>query len=752
VRPVALGVAALLLACGDGGAPGTPTYVGRGACVPCHAREDSLWRGSPHDLAMQEATGATVLGDFGDVTLTAHGTTSRFFRGDSAYVVRTDGPDGRLADYPIAFVFGVYPLQQYLVALPGGRLQALALAWDSRPRARGGQRWFHLYPDRPLRAGDPLHWTGIDQTWNYQCAECHSTNLRKGYDPGTNVYATTWSELDVSCEACHGPGSVHVARAADQGRGRESGTGMVAALVDSGAPAWVMDPGTGIARRSAPPASRTEVETCARCHARRGTLSEDHVAGRPLVQTHRPALLVEGLYESDGQMQDEVYNYGSFLQSRMYAAGVTCSDCHDPHRADVPTDASCARCHLPARFASPEHHQHDVGSAGARCVACHMPERLYMVIDARHDHSFRRPRPDLSVRLGTSNACTDCHRDRSAAWAAAAAARWYPGLAARAHWAVAIDAGRRRLVEGGALLPALIEDTTQPGIVRATAVSLLAAYRGAGVTSALQAALWDADPLVRAAAAEQLDRFDPPTRVAMAADLLVDSVRLVRITVGRALAGIGAPPLDDAQRGARDAALEEYRVAQRAIADRPEGHLALGALALDEGDAAGAEREYRTALGLDSTAVAAWVNLADLYRATGRDGEAEPLLRRAIAAAPADAAPHYALGLLFVRAQRSRESLVELRRATQLAPSEPRYGLAYGLALQRSGRTRAALTALSEAHGRAPADADLLVALATLSRDAGDRASAVAYARRLLALDPADPGARQLLAELGAAP
>jgi tetratricopeptide (TPR) repeat protein len=238
----------------------------------------------------------------------------------------------------------------------------------------------------------------------------------------------------------------------------------------------------------------------------------------------------------------------------------------------------------------------------------------------------------------------------------------------------------------------------------------------------------------------------------MAADLLADSVRLVRITVGRELAGIGAPPLDDARRSARDAALDEYRVAQRAIADRPEGHLALGALALDEGDVAGAEREYRAALALDSTAVAAWVNLADLYRATGRDDRAEPLLLQAITAAPADAAPHYALGLLLVRAQRSREALAELRRATQLAPSEPRYGLAYGLLLQRSGRAQAALAALRDAHGRAPADADLLVALATLSRDGGDRAGAAAYARRLLALDPADPVARQLLAELGAAP
>jgi hypothetical protein len=121
-------------------------YVGAGVCGECHQKELELWKGSDHDLAMMAATAETVLGDFEDAELVAHGVTSRFFRRDSRFFVRTDGPDGELRDYPIAYTFGWYPLQQYLIELPGGRLQSLGLAWDSRTTERGGQRWFHLYP------------------------------------------------------------------------------------------------------------------------------------------------------------------------------------------------------------------------------------------------------------------------------------------------------------------------------------------------------------------------------------------------------------------------------------------------------------------------------------------------------------------------------------------------------------------------------------------------------------------------------
>ncbi len=193
-----------------------PTIVGSAACGGCHQSEMAAWRGSQHALAMQAATAQTVLGNFDDASFTHAGLTSRFFRRDGGFFVSTDGPDGKLAEFQIRYTFGVYPLQQYLIAFPDGRLQALGIAWDARPKDRGGQRWFHLYPDRTLHAGDPLHWTGIDQTWNFMCAECHVTELHKNYDAAGNTYATTWAEIGVGCEACHGPGSAHVAWAGRQ--------------------------------------------------------------------------------------------------------------------------------------------------------------------------------------------------------------------------------------------------------------------------------------------------------------------------------------------------------------------------------------------------------------------------------------------------------------------------------------------------------------------------------------------------------
>src|SRR5262245_52176814 len=235
-----------------------------------------------------------------------------------------------------------------------------------------------------------MHWTGAALRWNTQCAECHSTDLRKGFDATRGSYDTRFAELDVACEACHGPGARHTAWAEAGG-----GAGGDPALeVRFDAPArWLFAASRPIAQRERPLASHAELETCAPCHARRSTLREGRRPGEALLDTHRPSLLEDGLYEADGQMRDEVYTWGSFLQSRMYAAGVTCSDCHDPHSLARRTEGNtlCAGCHRPEVFDAPVHHHHAAGSAGAACVACHLPARTYMQIDVRHDHSFRVP-------------------------------------------------------------------------------------------------------------------------------------------------------------------------------------------------------------------------------------------------------------------------------------------------------------------------------------------------------------------------
>jgi hypothetical protein len=420
------GLGAAILAAA-GALHGAPAFVGTEACAGCHAKAAEAWKGSHHDLAMQEPSPAVVLGDFSGATFRKDGVSTTFTKQGERFVIRTEGPDRKLADFEVKYVFGVAPLQQYLLALPGGRLQAFTVAWDTRPRAQGGQRWFDLYPKEKLRPGDELHWTGRQNNWNFMCADCHSTNLAKGYDAAADRYATTWSSLNVGCEACHGPGADHVAwaRAGAKGDARK---GLTVLLDERKSVSWLPDAATGIAKRSAPRTTTRELEVCAQCHSRRAQVAEGYHPGRRFLDHYRPSLLEAGLYEADGQQADEVYKWGSYLQSRMHAAGVTCTDCHDAHsgKTYAPASAVCARCHLPAKFDDPKHHFHKPGSKGAECVSCHMPARLYMVVDARRDHSFRVPRPDLTVKLGTPNACGDCHRREGARWAAEAIAKRRP--------------------------------------------------------------------------------------------------------------------------------------------------------------------------------------------------------------------------------------------------------------------------------------------------------------------------------------
>ncbi len=735
-----------------------PRFVGREACAKCHEKEDGLWKGSDHDLAMQPATEKTVLGNFDDATFTYHDVTSAFYKKDGKFFARTDGPDGKLHDYEIAYTFGVRPLQQYLIAFPGGRYQALSVCWDTRPSKEGGQRWFHLYPDENVRHDDVFHWSSPYQNWNLMCAECHSTNVKKGYKPDTDSYETTWSEVNVSCEACHGPGSAHVAwgEAVRAGKARKDAphNGLVLSLKEPVAATWEFDMQRGIAKRSVPRTSHTELETCARCHARRSVVSEDYVYGRPLLDTHRPALLEEALYHADGQIKDEVYEYASFLQSKMYGAGVTCSDCHDPHglKVRVAPDTTCARCHLQEKFATPAHHFHKATSRGASCIECHMTAQKYMVVDPRRDHSFRVPRPDLSVEIGTPNACNrPCHEDRSAQWAADAAAKWWkPGRAGQPHYGEALHAARTILPGAERSLARLAEDPAQPGIVRATAAAQLASYLGPRAAVTLERGLEDADPLVRVAALGAVAGVPPEWRLAHVAPLLADPVRAVRIDAARALATAPRDSMTPGQRAALDTDLAEYRTSQLANADRAEAHLNLGELEAQLGRLDEAEREFEIALKLNRWFPASYVNLADIHRLKGREDEGERVLRRGLEVSPTDADLHHALGLLLVRQKRTAEAVGELQRAAELDPAQPRYSYVYAVALQSTGRTDRALRVLKKAYEAHPGDTELLFGLATFSRERGALAEALTYAKKLVEIAPQDPGARQLLAQLKA--
>ena len=723
-------------------------YVGAQACAGCHAVQAEAWGHSHHALAMQPATAQTVLGDFNAARFDHDGVITTFSRAGDTFQVRTEGPDGALHTYPVAYTFGVAPLQQYLIAFPGGRYQALGIAWDSRPKEQGGQRWFSLYPDQKITAGDRLHWTGRDQTWNYQCAFCHSTNLRKNFDLASNTYATTWTDVNVGCESCHGPGSRHLAWARTPTD--DPHKGLVAWLKATDGGHWAMNPATGIARRTQPLAS-AELDTCAACHARRHELTSTPVPGTPFLDNFLPALLEPGLYHADGQIDGEVYEYGSFLQSRMHAAGVTCTNCHEPHSLQLRAQGNemCAQCHLPGKFDAASHHHHQPGSTGAQCVACHMPTKTYMVVHARRDHNIRVPRPDLSDKFGTPNACTQCHADKTAAWAAQAVNTWFPGgRQTTPQYGIALHAGRTGAADAEPLLDALIADPSQPAIARASALLLLPRLATQASVPAWRAALSDPDPLVRLGAVRGLPASPSAAMVQLAAPLLGDPVRSVRIEAARALAGAAPDRLSSEQRGALAAATLELVAAETTASDRPETHLNLGLLEIREGHTDQAEAEYRTALRLDPRFVPAMVNLADLDRGRGLDDQGTALLRQAVALEPDNADAHHALGLLLVRQHQYPEARAELRRATELAPANPRYAYVYAIALSSGGDMDKALAVLRRAHAAAPLDRDVLLGLVSLSRDQGDVAAALRYANELARLYPNDVQLALLIREL----
>ena len=526
--------------------PEKPQYVGSAACANCHQPQHEAWQASHHQLAMTEPTDASVVADFDG---TAFERTT-FQKVEDRWVVHTDAADGQLSDFDVRYTFGIEPLQQYLLELPGNRLQALNIAWDTV-----GENWFHLYPDESIDHDDVLHWTKSSHNWNYMCADCHSTDVTKGYDAVERTYATEFAEISVGCEACHGPGSLHVALT-------EVGLTEIGSI------------GSGMV----PLATQAEqINSCARCHSRRSQLKEGFTADDAYLDYYLPSLLDESLYHPDGQILDEVYVYGSFLQSKMHAQGVTCSNCHDAHSAKLLIEGNglCTQCHnatgrpdfptlKPADYDSEAHLLHADGEAG--CVSCHMPERTYMGVDPRRDHSFRIPRPDLADAIGVPNACNACHDDETPQWAADVIAERFGAVRPHSYGPV-FAAARNGEPSVEAALAAEGVDAEQPAIVRATAMSLMATYE-LGVTGfALEAGLRDPSPLVRIGALRGAARWDAERRWRVSSHLLRDPYLAVRIEAARALMD-AFTTLSVSDQAELQAGIDEYLETQRLNADR----------------------------------------------------------------------------------------------------------------------------------------------------------------------------------------
>jgi Flp pilus assembly protein TadD len=378
-----------------------------------------------------------------------------------------------------------------------------------------------------------------------------------------------------------------------------------------------------------------------------------------------------------------------------------------------------------------------------------MPIKTYMVVHDRRDHSLRVPRPDLSVTIGTPNACTQCHSDRSAEWAAKAVAEWYPnGRHTTPHYGTALHAGRTGAVDAERQLDRLILDKTKPAIVRASALQLLTRYASAASEPAIRAGITDPDPLVRMAAPQALPPSAPRSLIEAILPLLSDPVRAVRVEAARVIAGTDPQTMTPERRSAFASAYQELINAEMIDADRPESHLNLGLLKTRRQQTSEAEAEYRTALRLDPKFVPALVNLADLNRQRGMDKEGAELLRTAIAIEPNNAAIKHSLGLLLVRQRNYAEALPLLRDAATLAPDNARYAYVYAVALNSTGSAAEAKTLLARTYKQHPTDRNVLAGLIAFERDSGDIAAALTHAQELAVLEPQNPQIRALLDDL----
>ncbi|KAF1054866.1 MAG: Lipopolysaccharide assembly protein B [Stenotrophomonas maltophilia] len=709
-------------------------FVDEQRCQACHASQVKDWQGSHHQRALQPADSASILGDFADASFKDAGGSRRFFRRDQQFWVNVPLPDGHSTDYQVAYSIGVEPFQQYLLALPDGRLQALDVAWDSQQ-----QRWFQPDPQQALPAGGQSHWTRADSA-NATCLDCHTTGLQRGFDASQGRYDSHWAVDGVGCQACHGPASGHLAWAASPDN----------------------RPSKGFNAPLGPSSSAPEqVERCARCHAPRTPLGDGQGFSAHLLDDYLPSLLTRELYQIDGKINGEAYEWGSFTQSAMFASGVACSDCHQPHSGELRGSGNgvCLQCHAPnARlpadidgrnlktldYDSPAHTHHAPGSAGAQCTACHMPGKYYHGVDYRHDHSFSLPDPLHAQRIGTPDACQGCHRD-TASRVAEQFRLWYarpaaspPSASAPPRFDEALLKARQGLPGASRALHLLLASPSLPAIQRATLLEELRDYPSPGSQDLAAKALAASDPLVRRAAVRAVGALAPAyQQVSLLTPLLQDPIRAVRLAATRELLRLPAP-----QRASLPPTLEhgvaEYEATYQAQADQPRANLSLARLYQALGRDAEAEAALRAALTRDPDYLPALSGLAQWLDHHQRGPQALELLRDALKRQPQAASLHYALGRLLQR-QASAEALRELQEAVRLAPFDARARMNLAMALHDAGQNDAARHELDTLVQQQPANREARLLLVGYLRETGQMQQVQQLLAELEQLNPDDP-------------
>jgi predicted CXXCH cytochrome family protein len=666
---------------------------------------------------MDSALPRSVKGDFNNSFFVYYGDTSFFYKKDEQYYVRTKDSSGKKTDFLVSFTFGWTPLQQYLVSFPDGRIQALPFCWDTRPKEQGGQHWFHIYSKEKILPGDELFWTGINQNWNYMCADCHTTSYFKNFDVLANKFHSSWSEGRVSCESCHGPASAHI-EWTEKKYPNDSLKGFAINL--SGEKInWKMNSEKGIAYPDKIVHNNTLIETCARCHARASRLSDFYFHGQSLLQTHVPSTINTTNYFIDGQTKEEDYEYGSFLQSKMYAMGVTCMNCHDPHTMHLKATGNqvCFTCHAPEKFDVPEHTHHPVTSTGAQCVNCHMPVTNYMVIDERRDHSIRIPRPDLSEKMNTPNACNKCHTDQPVSWATKYFLQWYGDkLPPNKTYGELMYAASKNTTGSETSLYDLLASKNYPAIIQATALEQYNQFYTPRITEEIKNYLQSTDPDLRLNALHAAANLPQDVLLPLAVPLLDDPVLSVRTEAVSTIAPFYSQ-LDENKKQRFDAVMNEYLVIQGNLGDRPESFLNSGIILTATGRTKEAEQSYLLGIKRFPQFIAYYGNLADLYRSEHNEAGAKEYLGKGLLLQPGNATLHYAIALWYIRNQNHAAGSAELKKASQLDPANASFKYAYALALNSTHEAQKAISTLENFTSKYGNDPLILNGLISLYQD-----------------------------------
>lgn len=698
-------------------------FLGDKKCKECHQNEFKRWEGSHHDKAMQIADSVTVLADFNNHTFTSQGVTSNFFKKGHDFYVNTDGPDGKNHDYKIVYTFGITPLQQYIVQFPDGHYQCLRTAWDTVKN-----KWFDLYPDFKVVHSEWLHWSRGGLNWNNMCSDCHSTNVRKNYEQETHSYNTQFALINVSCEACHGPGKQHVTDVEKLGK------------------KYAASGGFQMTKATSP---KQLVDQCARCHMRREQFSEAFNFEGTMLDHFYPQLIEERLYEADGQILDEDYVYGSFVQSKMYQNDVTCTNCHDAHSLKLKFDGNklCAQCHVPEKYDTPKHHFHPQNTESSKCINCHMPGKYYMGNDFRRDHSFRVPRPDLSVKYGTPNACTGCHKGKDDVWAAKNFKKLF-GEVDSIHFSDKLAPGITMQPNGHLGLIELMHDTHQPEIVRASATKALSNYN---IPSSIQEylnLLKDNSAMVRAASVDVLASIHTKDYTSYFLPLLQDPKRSVRIKAFFGLATLPKSEVPKMYIESYQKVKKEFLTHLKTNADFVGSRVKKGDYYLKKGEISEAIKNYESALAIDNINNQVRINLATLYYNNKQYDKAEKAFKKVIEQEPTYGPVYYSLGLMYGELNRVEDAITQLKLAIKHMPENTRFYYNLGLLYDKKQDVNNAEKTFVAGLKIEPSNESLLYALAYVYAKSNQKAKAKNIVLRLIKLYPNNQQYRNFLNSL----